>query len=277
MRILGLFLLLLTAACAPPEMLERASSGKGTNGASNNTISNNTSNGTPNAQNGEALYNMYCIACHGSEGTGAAVWEGNIQGIDPIHDIVKNGLGMMPPVAVTDAQSNDIQAYLNSFGVDIATLSGIEIFANQCASCHGPEGEGTTKGPVIQFTPSDYGKWVTRNGRSGVGFPAAMTPYGVDRVTDAQLDEIIDYLHAQTRPTTGEGLYMNFCANCHGVGNQAGPALAGRPDSTDDIRNGKGGANYGSRLIYMPRWSAAELSDAEVDLINAYIAALPTL
>ncbi len=228
--------------------------------------------------NGKLLFDKYCSTCHGPEGTGAAIWTGNIQGYDPINDIVKNGRGTMAAIsAATDPEIAEIQTYLNSFGVDISTLSGIETFANQCASCHGAEGEGTSKGPVIQLTSSEYAKWVTRNGRTGVGYPAAMIAYGPDRVTDAQLDEIIDFLHAQTRPTTGEALHATLCANCHGTGDQNGPAsesLAGRVDSTADIRSGHGGTNHGSRRIYMPKWSAAELSDAEIDLINAYLSAL---
>jgi mono/diheme cytochrome c family protein len=340
MRFLGILLLLSLAACAPPEMVERADStgqansssaaaekrgkdlynlycsschgaegvggvtwpgniqgidpilmivknGRGTMPPTSVTTkqsndiqaylnsfvveANNTA-----TSNGEALFNKYCAACHGPAGTGAVIWTGNIQGIDPISGIVKNGLGDMAPVAITDAETAEIQTYLNSFGVDIAALSGIETFANQCASCHGPEGKGTTTGPQIQFTSPAYGKWVTRNGRNGIDYPGAMTAYGTDRVTDVQLNEIIDFLHAQTRPTTGPELYKTLCANCHGTGNEGGPAsesLAGRLDSTDDIRNGKGGTNYGSRLVYMPSWSAAELSDAEVDLLNTYISA----
>lgn len=341
MRFFGILLLLSLAACAPPEMLERADSVDQANTSSANNaaavksgkelynlycsschgaegvggvtwpgniqgfdpilmiVKNGRGTMPPipvtteqsndiqaylnsfvveeTASNGEALFNKYCAACHGPGGTGAVIWEGNIQGIDPIDNIVKNGQGAMAPVAITDAETAEIQTYLNSFGVDITALSGIQTFANQCASCHGPEGKGTATGPMIQFTSPEYGKWVTRNGRNGIGYPGPMTAYGTDRVTDVQLDEIIDFLHAQTRPTTGADLYKTFCANCHGTGTQNGPAsesLAGRADSTDDIRNGKGGTNYGSRLVYMPRWSAAELSNGEVDLLNAYISAL---
>jgi len=345
MRFLGILLLLSLAACAPPEMVERADSvdqantssannaaavesGKelynlycsschGVEGAGGTVWPGNiqgfdpiltivkSGRGTMPAvpvttqqsndiqaylnsfvvvetnntatSNGEALFNKYCAACHGPAGTGAVIWTGNIQGIDPISDIVQNGRGTMAPVAVTDAETAEIQTYLNSFGVDITTLTGIQTYANQCASCHGPEGKGTATGPMIQFTVPEFGKWVTRNGRNGIGYPGAMTAYGTDRVTDAQLDEIIDFLHAQTRPTTGADLYKTFCANCHGTGNQDGPAaesLAGRDNSSEDIRQGKGGTNYGSRLVYMPSWSSAELSNGEVDLLNAYISAL---
>ena len=59
----------------------------------------------------------------------------------------------------------------------------------------------------------------------------------------------------EARPTTGEGIYVAYCATCHGVGGQGGvgPALAGivaekYPDIEDQIAvvtNGKGA---------MPAW-----------------------
>lgn len=180
----------------------------------------------------------------------------------------------MAPLAVTDAESDAIQEYLNSFGVDVSALSGIETFANQCASCHGPEGQGTDKGPIIQFTYPVYGKWVTRNGRTGIGYPGSMNAYPTPRVTDVQLDEIVDFLHAQTRPVEGADLYKTFCGNCHGVGRLNGPAafsLVGRGSSLSDVRRGHNTSSYGSRRNYMPKWTTGELSDAEVAAIDAYL------
>ena len=241
------------------------------NAATNNATTNNTTNNAP--PDGAELFRIYCSVCHGAEGVGGTVWPGSIQGYEPIHDIVKNGRGTMAPVAVTDAESDAIQEYLNSFGVDVTALSGVETYANQCASCHGPEGQGTDKGPIIQFTFPAYGKWVTRNGREGIGYPGPMTAYPTTRVTDVQLDEIVDFLHAQTRPTSGQDLHDTFCGNCHGVDGANGPAassLGGFGSSLSDVRRGHGGTNYGSRRNYMPAWSTTELTNSEVIAIDVY-------
>lgn len=240
----------------------------GETAATNNTTSTNDANLT-----GAQLYVKYCEVCHGPEGTGAAVWAGNIQGIDPIHGIVRDGRGQMAPVPATDEEIGAIQEYLNSFGVDLSTLSGIEIYANQCASCHGPEGQGTADGPIIQFAVPGFAKWVTRNGREGKGFPGPMSAYGPDRVTDTQLDEIIDYLHAQERPTDGQALYTTFCSNCHGDNGRSGTVgknvLGENP--SEKIRQGEGGTNYGARFNYMPSWSSSAMSNEEISLITAYM------
>ena len=183
----------------------------------------------------------------------------------------------MPPVPTTDQQTADIQAYLNSFNTpDPSTLTGIEAYANLCGSCHGSEGQGTASGPIIQFPVAGYAKWVTRNGRPGADYPGPMSAYGTDRLTDAQLDEIIDFLGAQTRPTTGQGLYDTLCANCHGADGRGGPVGKGivGEESGGKIREGSGGSNYAARLVYMPSWTPAELSNEEIALIDAYVGGL---
>ncbi|MEZ4460338.1 MAG: c-type cytochrome [bacterium] len=242
------------------------------NTAGNNTIANNSTGGPGDVAAGADLYIKYCQVCHGPEGTGAAVWPGNIQGIDPIYGIVHDGRGQMAPVPATDPEIADIQAYLNSFGVDLSSL-----MASNCTRANARAATAlkvsTTQGPIIQFAVPGFAKWVTRNGREGLGFPGPMTAYGTDRVTDTQLDEIIDFLHAQERPATGVSLYVTFCSNCHGMDGRSGTTgvnILGETPS-EKIREGEGGTNYGSRRGYMPAWSTADMSNEEVALITAFI------
>jgi mono/diheme cytochrome c family protein len=226
---------------------------------------------------GKELYDTYCAVCHGPEGTGAAVWPGSIQGIDPINDIVRNGRRSMLLVPLDDGQIAAIQAYLNSFGTDLSLLTGAEIYASQCATCHGDSGEGALDGPVIQFAYRDYGNWVIRNGRDGAGYPSAMPSYPASRVTEQQLQEIVDFLHEQRRPSTGQGLYTTFCSHCHGyqgLGGVTGKIVAGHRDVAEVIRVGKGGNAYGSRSLYMPGWGNG-ISSEEIGLVSNYVGSMP--
>lgn len=285
-RGLALLMFAFAAACAPSEMAPRATDDQDNSGPTNNATPNNVAannGGDAAVARGGLLYDTYCLACHGPEGTGAATWSGNIQGFDPIYAIVKNGRGTMPPVAIlSDAQISDVQAYLNSF-VETGTnnaqpLTALQKFTNTCAPCHGPEGAGAEKGPPIQFPSRAYATWVTRNGRAGTtaGFPGPMSGYSAETFSDAELNEIFDFLDSQTRPTTGEALYVAFCGNCHGTDSRQIIGIEpvfGRPESVEEVvRVGHGGTNYGARTVYMPSWPQSALSDAEVILIRDYIA-----
>lgn len=270
--------LLLCAACAPPEMTPRADQDQANPGNTNGSNPDDgATTGDPTVSEGAQLYVMYCQTCHGPDAAGGAVWPASIQGIDPIADIVTHGRGSMAPVPIDTAKIAAIQVYLNSFNApDPTTMDGEALYASECAACHGPDGSGTALGPTIQFPVPGYAEYVTRNGRSGLGFPGAMAAYTTDQVSDVQFDEIVAFLHNQTRPTTGEGLYTTFCANCHGDdgrGGVVGKSVVGE-ESYEDIREGNGGNNYGARLVYMPRWSATELTDDEISLIDAYIEGL---
>lgn len=255
-----------------------ANSGTGTNaGGGNNGGSTNTANAEPGDLSGKELYDLYCSTCHGPEAAGGDTWPASIAGYTPIHDIVINGRGDMPPVpGLTDAQVSAIQEYLLSLGPDISTLSGPEVYDLRCATCHGAEGEGTMDGPQLRYEADAYSRWVVRNGRANSAYPMDMAAYTA--MSDAQLNEMFDWLGSFPHPTTGEGLYDRYCANCHGPNAHGGPTgkdLAGEDRGDEDIRRGKGGTNYGSRRTYMPGWSTSQLSDAEVQLINDFITSLP--
>jgi len=160
-----------------------------------------------------------------------------------------------------------------------ASKTGEEVFAAVCAVCHGVEGQGTLLGPELQHPVPDYATWVARNGRLSETYPGDMAAYGESLVTDQQLEEIWTWLGSFPQPTTGEGLYEDYCAGCHGS-----DALGGRVDKRIDdkgandlgekVHQGAGGTNYASAILYMPGWTASEISEGEIALIAEYIATL---
>jgi mono/diheme cytochrome c family protein len=159
------------------------------------------------------------------------------------------------------------------------SLNGGDPFA-ACAVCHGPTGEGTALGYEIRHPARPYAAWVVRHGRTGGEFPgSAMVPYAPSTVTDAQLSSIFDYLDGFPQPTTGEGLYLDYCRNCHGTnarGGVTGVDISDKEyqDVLEKVREGEGGNNYANRAEYMPGFSADALSDAEVRAIAEYIGTL---
>lgn len=158
-------------------------------------------------------------------------------------------------------------------------LSGEELFVTHCATCHGPEGVGTTAGYELQHPARDYSTWVVRNGRPGEEFPdSAMAAYPPEALSDDQLESIWDYLDGFPQPSTGEGLYLDYCRNCHGVDALGGVTGVDIRDAEldeliDDVRDGKDDS-FADRSGYMPARGPSELTDAELAMIAEHIATL---
>jgi mono/diheme cytochrome c family protein len=181
------------------------------------------------------------------------------------------GAAAAPPFPVPDAGQV----------VDGMTLlpTGPEIFAAACAPCHGALGQGTALAYELQHPVRPFSEWVVRHGRPGTGFATPMAAYSTALFSDQQLGQIWDYLAAFPQPTTGKDLYLDYCGNCHGADARGGSVdkeIVRRSigDVTDKVRGGAGGTGYGVRGKYMPAWTAAQLSDAELALIVQYLAGL---
>jgi mono/diheme cytochrome c family protein len=151
-----------------------------------------------------------------------------------------------------------------------------------CAGCHGPDGDGTASAPQIRSPVHAYASYVIRNGRGAeMGFAGPMPNYAEGDLPD--LEPIFAWLDRPPHPTDGPTLYTRYCGNCHGAdahGGRVGEDLTheareGVDEVLEKVREGHGGSNYGARTKYMPSWSSAELTDADVAAITSYIASLP--
>lgn len=156
--------------------------------------------------------------------------------------------------------------------------TGEEVYRLICAACHGPNGEGTQLGYELQHPVRDFGEWVVRNGRTNGEFAVVMAPYDEAQVSDTQLTEIWDWLDTFPQPETGEALFLDYCANCHGDdgrGGVTGVRLIGEAGAVPRrVRLGENVRSYSQRGGYMPAFSAAVISDAELDLITEFVRAL---
>jgi len=173
--------------------------------------------------------------------------------------------------------------------------SGLEsreamLYRLSCLSCHGQLGAGITTpmnlGPEIQHPIRDYTRWVVRNGLPSVGYMEPMEPwYPVDQpdkemeliLSDADMELIFDFLDKPPKPTTGQGLYNDYCANCHGADGLGG--VTTRPVVSAEaigqfaavVRSGTHLGMQGSRTEYMPAFDQTILTDAEVQLMLDYV------
>jgi mono/diheme cytochrome c family protein len=181
------------------------------------------------------------------------------------------------PPSETDTDPVDIDTDTDT-DTDTERPTGRQVYAGRCASCHGAEAQGTSAGYELRHPSRPYATWVIRAGRPGDEFPSSYMPgWGDQHLDELQLEELFDWLDAFERPTTGAGLYADFCANCHG------PDAAGGVSRSDirgrdleriipPVREGLGGDGYGVRRSFMPATSADALSDAELEAIAAWLA-----
>jgi hypothetical protein len=141
-------------------------------------------------------------------------------------------------------------------------------------------------GPDIRHPKEDFAIWMVRNGsdaRTGGmnPYPGPMVPLDTSFVTDAELAMILTYLNSFPQPTTGEALFLDYCASCHGAdGKGAGTtrdltAVANlATEIPDKVRNGTHQGEFNLRIEYMPKRDTTELTDAELMLITTYVEGL---
>lgn len=151
-----------------------------------------------------------------------------------------------------------------------------------CSACHQPAGQGFANlAPEIRHTPAAYATWVVRNGRpntSMIPYPPTSADPKVATLTDAELTEIVTWLEALPKPTTGQALYQDFCGNCHGPMNPTGGAVAVNVQGLltaeygMKVRTGEG-MDPSMRQSFMPPETADKLTDAELGLIQTYLMA----
>lgn len=152
---------------------------------------------------------------------------------------------------------------------------GKGLYDLNCKTCHADQGIGSPLAPEIQHPVRDYSTWVVRNGRAVTTYAKPMEKFGTDKLSDAQLNLIWDYLDQPPQPTTGETLFKDYCANCHGADGKGGVVmrpLAGEGKNVLKlVRDGKSVGQYAMRHDSMPAFSMTRITDSELNLILAYV------
>jgi len=87
---------------------------------------------------------------------------------------------------------------------------------------------------------------------------------------------IFDYLDKPPQPTTGQALYHDYCANCHGADGKGGPTTRNIIGTITHpfegiVRDGTHPGMYDERNEYMSPFSTTRISDAELALIKTYV------
>lgn len=178
-----------------------------------------------------------------------------------------------------------------AFGADDTRrpdLSGRELFARDCAVCHGPEGEGTERGPAIDASGTALIDYVLTTGRMPISDPDDAIVRGKPAYTPDQVADIVEHTDAfVSGPTVpapemltgdrahlrrGGEQYRANCAMCHQLAGRGGvllddaeapPLLEATPQQVlEAIRTGPQS---------MPPYTEDDLSDDDARAIASYV------
>jgi mono/diheme cytochrome c family protein len=189
----------------------------------------------------------------------------------------------------TGTQIFGFEAYtlLNATDAPAGTAAPAIYTSSTCDTCHGAQGQGVEfLAPEIRHTPASYASFIVRNGRldtkgkqsAMVKFPNAPSDMA-KVVSDSELTAMVEWLNGLPRPTTGKGLYKDFCGNCHGPNDPSGGAVPvsirglKASDVSAKVRAGSG-TDITMRAAFMPSFDEALLPAADLTLIQSYLGSI---
>ncbi len=166
-----------------------------------------------------------------------------------------------------------------------ATKVGRNVFANNCAACHGSDARGAVGYPNLVDGDWLYGGEPETvlasimNGRHGLMPPmvATLPGNGVEEVANYALS-LSGLAHDARLAAAGKPKFETICAACHGIDGKGNHAL-GAPNLTDDIwLHGNGNLEgikhtitYGANGV-MPTWGPI-IGEDRARLVAAWILA----
>lgn len=185
---------------------------------------------------------------------------------------------------------------------------GSQIFDQNCAVCHGPDGQGRVGARLSKdfpaIDPKAFTRAVIEQGVAGTTMPPWSQRYG-GPLTDQEIADVVAFIvslsggrspmaptatpfpvtpvptvpGATGDPTQGRILYLQNCAMCHGETGQGrtGADLSKGFASINPQQFVRATVAEGISGTAMPAWSQAKggpLTEREIDDISAYIVSL---
>ena len=174
-------------------------------------------------EGGRAAFKVHCVQCHGSGAAGSKgypnlndddwLWGGDLATIEKtIIDGIRNPdhaetrLSIMPAFGrdqlLTVAQVDDVVAHVRTIsrqqGADVATRRGALVFAENCAVCHGPAGQGNRQLGAPNLTDGIwlYGGDVETIRQSVWNSRQGVMPRWGDKLDTATVRMLAAYVHS---------------------------------------------------------------------------------
>ena len=200
--------------------------------------------------------------------------------------------------AKADAKLQALYARFDGKGIDViaqdaaALTTGKQVYANNCAVCHGSDAGGAKGFPnlrdaIWKFDGSPEGILTTINGGVNVegGRAAVMPAMAAVLGSEQAVTESAVYVQSlsgmkvdETLAAAGSKSYATVCAACHGADGKGNPAL-GAPNLTDndwmygstleDIKYGINNGRAGQMPAHLPL-----IGETQARLAAAYVYSL---
>lgn len=164
---------------------------------------------------GEELYNNYCLACHGPNGTGGLYEDVTGESASSIADAI-NQEQLMNSISLNSSQLQDIADFLSGIGgggtpPPPAPSDGPTLYSNNCSGCHGPLASSTK----LDHTAAQIQAAIDAN-TGGMGGLSGLTPTNVQAIADALVTGGgTPPPPPSPTPVDGITLYTNNCSGCH--------------------------------------------------------------
>jgi ubiquinol-cytochrome c reductase cytochrome c subunit len=190
---------------------------------------------------------------------------------------------VLPAVASADPPQSGIVHAPRPPGASLAKW-GASLYAGNCSSCHGPNGEGIRdRGPSLKGVGARAADFYLGTGYMPLHSPTDQPHRGTQLLSGAEVDAIVAYIASLGGPpipkphpergsvSQGLQLFTEHCAGCHQVVAEGGyvkgavvPELghATPTQVAEAVRIGP---------YLMPRFSPKAISDRQLDSIVAYV------
>jgi ubiquinol-cytochrome c reductase cytochrome c subunit len=166
----------------------------------------------------------------------------------------------------------------------LAVASGKGLYAENCLSCHGPAGEGTSRGPRLRGVGAISADFYLRTGYMPLPSPGDQPTRRRSPFTARQIDALVAYVASLGKgepvPTphpergsvaVGLRLFTEHCAGCHQVVGEGGYVTGARVPPLDEATATQIAEAVRVGPYLMPRFPKSQISDRELDSVVAYV------
>ena len=164
---------------------------------------------------------------------------------------------------------------------------GLRLYQQQCASCHGQQGQGTQRGPTLAGVGAASVDFMLSTGRMPYQNQRQFMQHNASAFQADEIRALTDYVGSfggggpqipQVRPgdaARGRSLYQEHCAACHSSTGSGGALTGGRiaPPLSQATPTQVGEAIRTGPYV-MPQFPTTVLSDQDVNDIAGYVQVL---